>query len=141
MLAEAEQCDQVTAGRTSGLLPAALEEKLLGEYGWRIGNARDQSHPVAQKRPNGWGLFDIYGNVWEWCQDFHDKDYYATSPADGPTGPVAGSTHLVRGGGYGDSVGFCRSAVREFYLPGVRSSGVGFRVVCEIAPQKAADSR
>ena len=75
-------------------------EKLLGEYGWFDANASGQTHPVGQKRPNVWGLYDMYGNVWEWCQDWYDKDYYAKSPVDDPTGPVGGSDRVIRGGGW-----------------------------------------
>ncbi len=57
---------------------------------WFDKNAGGQTHPVGQKRPNAWGLYDMHGNVWQWCQDWYEKEYYAKSPADDPAGPAWG---------------------------------------------------
>jgi formylglycine-generating enzyme required for sulfatase activity len=117
----------------SGRLPAALEERLLGEYGWFNANAEGQTHPVGQKRANVFGLYDMYGNVWEWCQDWYDKDYYAESPADDPTGPVGGSARASRGGSWFSPMGSCRSADRSNLVPGNWCDGLGLRVARVLA--------
>jgi formylglycine-generating enzyme required for sulfatase activity len=70
----------------------------------------------------------MQGNVWEWCQDWCDKDYYATSPADDPTGPLGGSFRVDRGGGWNFPAMSCRSARRGDYGPGNCHDGLGFRV-------------
>ena len=59
----------------------------LGEYGWFDGNSEGRTHPVGQKRPNGFGLYDMHGNVWEWCWDWYGDGYYKHSLTDDPTGP------------------------------------------------------
>src|SRR5258707_13257139 len=61
------------------------DPKDLGEYAWFAGNSKDVAHPVAKKKPNPWGLYDIYGNVAEWCLDHYKADFYATFPTDKPT--------------------------------------------------------
>ena len=113
----------------------------LGEYAWYAGNTGDkmhsahgkvgpmdsQTHAVGQKKPNPWGLYDMHGNVWEWCADRYDKSYYANSPADDPTGPVAGSGRVHRGGSWLDWAVSCRSAVRYGGTPGFRFDDMGFR--------------
>jgi eukaryotic-like serine/threonine-protein kinase len=63
-------------------------EGSLGDYAWYDSNSGSKTHPVGQKRPNAWGLYDMHGNVWEWCSDWYDGSYYASSPVDDPTGPV-----------------------------------------------------
>ncbi len=99
---------------------------LLSRYGWFKDNSGEKTHPVGQKKPNAWGLYDMHGNVWEWCADWYGADYYRQSPPADPTGPPAGSNRVDRGGGRDG--GGCRSAYRGRCTPGFRRSNLGFRV-------------
>jgi formylglycine-generating enzyme required for sulfatase activity len=103
-------------------------EGQLGDYAWYDANSGNQTHPVGLKRPNAWGLYDVHGNVWEWCQDWYDGGYYAKSPTDDPTGPTTGSRHVLRGGSWFGPAGYCRSAGRLIIGPGIRDYGLGLRV-------------
>ncbi|HEY5910829.1 MAG TPA: formylglycine-generating enzyme family protein [Verrucomicrobiae bacterium] len=100
----------------------------LTNYVWYAGNAESTTHPVGQKLPNPWGLFDMHGNVWEWCQGWGDY-YYPGGIALDPQGPLAGSTRAHRGGGWGSPAPDCRSANRGNSNPGDRATTTGFRVV------------
>jgi formylglycine-generating enzyme required for sulfatase activity len=101
------------------------EESGLGEYAWYNANSGtkvDQdckTHPVGEKKPNAWGLYDVHGNVWEWCADWYDdhEDYYAGSPTDDPTGPATGSMRVVRGGSSFSPASYCRAAARGNWPP------------------------
>ena len=100
----------------------------LGQYAWYEGNSGEKPHPVGQKKPNAWGLYDMHGNVWEWVQDWYGENYYRKSPGTDPKGPSSGSYRVGRGGSWVDSSGFCRSAQRICLIPGGRRFDRGFRL-------------
>ncbi len=95
----------------------------LDDMGWYIANSGNTTHPVARKKPNAWGLYDMHGNVWEWCQN--DPFGAVTDP----TGAVSGSDRVLRGGGYWGKPQFCRSAYRNWDSPGDRYWSHGFRLL------------
>ena len=104
------------------------DEARLGDHAWYQDNAGGETHPVGEKKPNAWGLYDMHGNVSEWSADWYASDYYAGSPREDPTGPSSGSDRVLRGGCWCDYAGLCRSANRYGLTPGHRSSVLGFRV-------------
>ncbi len=87
--------------------------------------------PVGKFRPNAFGLYDMHGNVWQWCSDWYDEHYYQSAPADDPKGPDAGSSHVVRGGSFRNIPARLRCACRSHDAPSYRFCSVGFRVACE----------
>ena len=105
----------------------------LGSYAWFHENTYDvgekHAHRVGQKRPNPWYLYDMHGNVWEWCRDRYRSGYDRNSPMDNPTGPSSGTKRVVRGGGWMMYAVHCRSANRRGHTPDSRSFQFGFRVV------------
>ncbi len=99
----------------------------LEDHAWYGPNSNDTTHEAAQKQPNRWGLFDMHGNVLEWCQDYWAGHYREAATVD-PTGPSRGHDRVLRGGGwYNDGAQLVRSAYRVDLEPGVRSNDVGFR--------------
>jgi formylglycine-generating enzyme required for sulfatase activity len=102
----------------------------LGEYAWFDGNSGNKTHRIGTREPNKWRLYDMHGNVWEWCQDWYESDYYGSSPMDNPTGPSSGVHRVLRGGGWYDVATGCRSACRFWGTPDGRDDDLGFRVCC-----------
>ncbi len=94
---------------------------------WYGDNSGGKIHPVGQKQANAFGLYDMSGNVWEWCQDWFGE--YPSGTVTNPTGATSGSFRVVRGGSWDDTAGYLRSAFRNLYAPSKRSSFLGFRVV------------
>jgi formylglycine-generating enzyme required for sulfatase activity len=99
----------------------------LPEYAWFNGDSNLTSHDVGTKKPNPWGLYDMAGNVWEWCEDWYAP--YAGGSATDPTGPFSGSAKVMRGGSWHFAGGDARSADRNFNVPDFASFGIGIRVV------------
>ena len=150
-----EFCRKLTAReRAAGRLPSGYEYTLpteaqweyaccagtSGDYagsldsmGWYDGNSGGQTHPVAQKQPNAWGLYDMHGNVWEWCRDWYAGSLPGGTVRD-PVGPSSGSFRVRRGGSWSLAASICRSANRSRFGPGRRGISLGFRLALSSVP-------
>jgi formylglycine-generating enzyme required for sulfatase activity len=91
-------------------------------------NSGSSTHPVGTKMANELGIYDMSGNVWEWCYDW--KGSYPASMQNNPMGASSGSSRVNRGGGWSNIAGYCRVANRNDNSPGFRSYGIGFRIAC-----------
>ncbi len=101
----------------------------MDRAGWYCGNATDSARAVGQKQANGYGLYDMHGNVWEMCWDWYDSNYYSASPASDPRGPAETGNRVIRSGTYFHYAVFCRSSFRHSFIPHKRTKGLGFRIV------------
>ena len=114
-------CRAGTTGDHSGV---------LDETAWYEANSGGETHPVGLKQPNAWGLHDMHGNVWEWCQDWYGE--YPTGLVADPQGPPAGEKRVSRGGGWNAFGPSCRSAFRDGNVPDARYGDLGFRLVRDV---------
>jgi formylglycine-generating enzyme required for sulfatase activity len=114
-------------------------KQLLSDYAWYSENSSAKTHNTGQKKPNPWGLYDMHGNVTEWCNDYYAKDYYKNSPEKNPKGPAKGKERVIRGGSWNSTPNACRSTYRSSD-PSINdtclsSDTIGFRAVRK-APEK-----
>jgi formylglycine-generating enzyme required for sulfatase activity len=105
------------------------DDAILDRIGWYCGNSGEHTHPVAQKIPNAWGLHDMHGNAWEWCNDWYEE--YPSVHVTDPKGPSSGLRRVYRGGGWNLAARRCRSAFRDSYSPNIRYKLLGFRLARE----------
>ncbi|MBN1592406.1 MAG: formylglycine-generating enzyme family protein [Candidatus Coatesbacteria bacterium] len=131
---EAEWEYACRAGTTTRYYTGDSEEDLSRE-GWYDGNSIFRKHEVVHKEANAWGLYDMHGNVYEWCWDWHSLDYYGSrpDPDSDPKGPDSGSYRVCRGGAWDFSARYCRSADRYSFSPNYSNSDLGLRLVRSIA--------
>jgi formylglycine-generating enzyme required for sulfatase activity len=105
-----------------------------GDYPWTtpVGYYDGSQIPAGSDMANGYGLYDVAGNVWEWCNDWYGENYYDVSPYDNPEGPASSIYRVMRGGSWNYGASSCRVADRFYYNPGYRGSGEGFRIVLDL---------
>jgi len=121
--------EKAARGGTNTLFFWGDDPSQTSDFAWTSGNSGQMSHPVEGKKSNPCGLYDISGNVWEWCADWYGEKYYAVSPAKNPQGPEKGKMHALRGGSWYGPVENARPAIRNGVDRDYRKNLYGFRCV------------
>ena len=124
-------CRAPQNSETATKYPFGNDDEELLSYAWFDKNSENKTHPVGQKKPNRWGLYDMQGNVWEWCQDWYSADYYRFAPEKDPPGPASTSGRVFRGGSWGYLSRYCRPAFRYGLEPASRAISLGFRLAAD----------
>jgi len=136
---EAEWEYACRAETTSKFFHGSLKMNLT-QYAWFYDNTfkKDSMHAqaVGTKKPNKWGLYDMLGNVYEWCSDWYSRNYYNKSPVQNPKGPMYGSYKVVRGGDWARTDYFLRVSSRRYYSPHYKDVNVGFRLAKSVVNDK-----
>ncbi len=121
------------------------DPRRMGQFAWTEGNAGERTQEVGTRRPNPWGLYDLYGNVAEWVNDYYGEDYYRSSPEMNPRGPVEGDFRVLRGGGWSTFVDVLSSSDRSFSASVddgcLVSDAVGFRCVRPPLPSESGTNQ
>jgi formylglycine-generating enzyme required for sulfatase activity len=130
---EAEWEYACRAGTRTAYCRGDRQEDLM-KVGWFCFDATvvKTTRPAASLQANPWGLYDMHGNIWEWCSDWYAEDYYAARNNQlDPIGPTTGTERILRGGSWSDDPEDCRSAYRESQPPDYADDDIGFRIVCQ----------
>ncbi len=124
----AARAGSITAFANGEITNAACGDTKMSDIGWYCGNSKSYPHhPVAQKEPNSWGIYDMHGSVWEWCSDWYGP--YPQGSVTDPSGPPEGIERVIRGGGLGDNARSCRSANRLSQASDMIIDNIGMRLV------------
>ena len=106
----------------------------LDQYAWYDKNSGGTTQAVGLKKPNEWGLYDVHGNVWEWCADWYDEKWYQQSPERDPVGPQTGERRVLRGGGWDFNSNYCSAWFRVHSTPWDQGLIIGFRLARTLLP-------
>ena len=121
--------DPETLAKVGNVADAAFKAKFPDrKYAIKANDGYVFTAPVGKFKPNAFGLYDMHGNAWQWCEDWYGAEYYATSPVNDPTGPASGNDRVLRGGPWNGGPNNIRSAERFWFAPDVRGGSAGFRV-------------
>ena len=136
---EAEWEYSARSGGADKVYSGTGDEESLQRFAWYVVNSNRETHMVGMKKPNSLGLYDMSGNVWEWCSDWYGDSYYAKSPRNNPQGPDTGIYRVIRGGEWELPAALTRTTYRDAEKPHVRRNDIGFRLALSL-PNKSEQS-